>query len=151
MNTNTTTSRRTLIKAAPVAAAAAIIPSAVVANAYERDSPIIAAWERRQAAYVRYQQNPFPEDANDPQAAEDAALWAIIDEAEEVIRSTAATTPRGVEIQLWVALYHSFTSREDDAAITRGDLDHLATKEGTLDWGGRLAFAALRSVRAMGA
>lgn len=92
---------------------------------------------------------PFVEDNSDPLAAEEKALWSTIDEAEEVIRSETARTTKGVEIQLWVALYHSVSGREDDEAITRGDLDRLIRLEPAFDWNVRLAFAALRSLRAM--
>lgn len=148
-----TTSRRALMKAAPFVAAAAIIPgaAAIAAPPADADAAILAAWERRQAAYVRYQVIPFADDESDPYSVEEKALWAIIDEAEEVIRSTVARTPKGVEIQLWVALYHSVSGREDDEAITRGDLGRLVELEPTFDWNARLAFAALRSLHAMGA
>ena len=56
-----------------------------------------------------------------------------------------------MSIQLWTCLYHSVTGREDDEAITRGDLERLEQIETRLDWNAKLALAALRSLRAMGA
>lgn len=115
------------------------------------DAPIIDAWERRKEAHDRY--NALPGDEVDPDPVVAAAhrdQWAIIDECEEVIRSTVATTTKGAAIQLWAAVAHQVTSRADDQAVTRGDLADLTTRETDHDWTVRLALSALRSLEGMG-
>ena len=146
------TTRRNLLIADPAVAALVAVPGIAVAQG--GDAKIEAAWERRQLAYAAYNAQPVDQPGLQPgevETPEEKRLWAIIDEAEEVIRSNVATTPRGVAIQLWCCLYHSVAGREDDQAITRGDLDRLTALEGKLDWNTRLALAALRSLQAMGA
>lgn len=151
MNTNSTPkpgaesisiNRRRLLTAAAVAPALAVTPALASANP---DAAIIAAWERRKAAYARFETLPFED------AAGEAAFWATVDAEEEVIRSATARTPRGVMIQILVALNHTFTDRETDEALQRGDLASLAANEQDYDWSERMTVAALRSLEAMGA
>lgn len=140
-------SRRSLIKAAPVAALAVTLPATAITTG--TDAVIEAAWQRRQATFAEY--NALGDEwGQDPMHPEEARLWGIIDGAEEVIRSTVTTTPRGVAIQLWTALCHSITDRVDDAAATRGDLAHFYEIEQGQDWNARLVLAALRSLEGMG-
>lgn len=129
---------------------AATLPAAAFGT--NTDAVLEHAWARRQEAYAAYNALPDEEwERGAGYAPEQDRLWVIIDEAEEVIRSTVAKTPRGAAIQLWVALYHSVTGREDDEAITRGDLVRLSKIEDGFDWSARMALAALRSLEAMGA
>lgn len=127
-----------------------IIATPTAAFAKEGDAVIEASFARRQAAYATY--NALPPDSGavvNGYGPGERELWDIIDEAEEVIRSHVATTPRGAMIQLWCAMYHSVSGREDDEAITRGDFGALARLDGTLDWNVRLMLAALRSLQSM--
>ena len=114
------------------------------------DTAIEAAWARRQAAFLRYKALPLdkPPPGETETPAEQACL-AIVDEAEEVIRSHVAHTPHGAAIQLKVALYSFLSQRPHEEALTRGDLDAL--EAGELDWPERLVLAALRSLEAQAA
>ena len=118
------------------------------------DLAIQAAWERRQAAYRRY--NALPHDdlneSFDPEThmtASERECWAIIDAAEAVIEETPASTPRAVAIKLWSALYHCVTGREDDEAITSGDIERVGAIAEDLDWNAKLIVSAIRSLEAM--
>ena len=145
MTTATTITRRSLLAAAPVAAVAVAIPAAAYAS---EDAAILAAWDRRKAAYHAINSNPDLE----PGEPEEERYWAIVDEVEETIRAATAKTPLGVEVQLWMALYHSASMNADgDAIVLRGDLEALATIERGLDWNAKIILAAIRSVRSMAA
>ena len=115
------------------------------------DRAILAAWERRQTAFVAY--NALPLD-NQPvingYGPGEAELWAVIDAAEEEIRSATAHTTRGAMIQLQCSVFHSLTQRSDVEAFDRGDIAAIEVGgHGPADWSGRLALAALRSLMAM--
>ena len=109
------------------------------------DAAIQAAWDRRAAAYEAYNLLPYDEAVGE-YTPEEAAQWAIIDEAEKVIRSTVATSPIGVAIQLWTSLAHSLGTRDDEAATLRRDLQYFDEREIELDWTDRLVIAAIRSL-----
>lgn len=112
------------------------------------DAAILDAWERRKAAYARY--NALPDNKRDfNRTPEEAAEWRIIDEAEELIRSTTARTPAGVATQLWVSLAHGSGDKESDVALEQGDLEYFDQLGSGADWNVRLAVAALRSLKAM--
>lgn len=115
------------------------------------DRAIVAAWDRRAAAYARYNALPIAErvEAPDYLSPEERAEWAIIDEAEAIIQATIAATPQGVACQVWTALHHSVTGREDDAALHRADLAALEARGEDLDWNVRLLLTALRSLKSM--
>ena len=112
------------------------------------DAVIEQAWEARRAAYERYNALPFSDEPDEAQTPEELAQWAIIDKAEETIRAAIAETPRGAAIQLWTALQHGITDREDEAAVLRRDLEWFKDDEGQ-DWTLRLILSALRSLKAM--
>lgn len=118
----------------------------------EPDAAILEAWERRKAASRAYNALPFEEyvDIEGAYSPEEKEVLAIIDAAEEEIRSSIATTPRGVAIQLWVALHHLVTSREDDAAANEADLDYFERQGDQADWNARMLVAAIKSLQAMG-
>lgn len=142
------TTRRAFVAAIPAAAVAVAIPaSAIIANS--ADASILAAWNRRIEAFRIYNALPYSEDGGKTYTPEEAAQWAIIDSAEEVIRSTPAKTPQGAAIQLWTALGHGITSRDDEAATRRRDLAYFEAKDGELDWTDRLTLAAIRSLERM--
>ena len=141
---NTSLSRRAIIGGVGLAAVAcASLPTKAVSPTASPDYAIEAAWERRQTAYAAYQ------DADD--LNEEQRFWSVVDEAEEVIRSSIALTGRGVLIQLWCSLYHSTAclSAKQDAVVTRGDFDALDAEDGALDWSARMMLAAMRSLKAM--
>ena len=147
----TTTTRRAFLGATAAAAVVAAVPaSAITATG---DEAILAAWLRRVAAYVDYNALPYigtnQWGHSERDEAEEERLWAIIDEAEAVIRSTIATTPQGLECQIWTALYHSTTEPWLDDLTHASDLDAVAARDIELDWNQRLMLAALKSVRAM--
>jgi hypothetical protein len=131
--------RRQLLAAAPLTAAAIAIPAVAATGA---DATIMAAWCTRKAAFQRFNALPFDE----PMAPDEAAEWAIIDAAEETIRSAVATTPAGAAVQLWTHLSHRLTKRADDEAAQKADLAYFAD-DTHLDWTERLTLAALRSKR----
>lgn len=112
------------------------------------DTLIEQAWEARRAAYDRYNALPFSDEPDEAQAPEERAQWAIIDAAEETICATIAGTSRGAAIQLWTALQHDITDRQDEAAALRRDLQWFENDEGQ-DWTVRLILSALRSLKAM--
>ena len=153
MSINTTTTRRRLLAAAPIAAISVALPTSALAtvSADNPDAALEQAWDRRRAAMRVYNALPYGEDETGRMSAEEARMWGIVDESEEFIRATPARTPRGAEIQLWASLAHSITSRGDDDAINRADLAHFVAKDRDLDWNVRLTLAALRSLHAMGA
>lgn len=142
------TTRRNFIAGIAIVPALASPVAPAIAN--EGDAVIEAAFARRQAAYATY--NALPPDSGpaiNGYGPGERELWDIIDEAEEIIRSHVATTPRGAMLQLWCAMYHSVSGREDDEAITRGDFGAIARLDGALDWNVRLMLAALRSLQSM--
>lgn len=143
-------SRRALLGGAGLALVAGTLPVMAAQPQAVGDAQIEAAWQRRVQAYAAY--NALPADAgpvvNGFRPGE-SELWKVIDEAEEVIRSSIATTPRGAMLQLWCAMYHNITGREDDEALTRADFAALDRADGKLDWNARLTLSALRSLQAM--
>lgn len=149
------TTRRAFIAgtaAAATALAVTVPATAINANA---DAAILAAWDRRAATYVAYNALAFigtdKWGNSERDEAEEERLWAIIDEAEAVIRSTTATTPQGLEAQIWTALYHSTTAPWLDDLTHARDLAAVAARDSELDWNQRFMLAALKSVRSMGA
>jgi len=113
------------------------------------DAPIIAAWDRRAAAFLAVR--ALPDDAaTGGETDEQSAQWSIIDTAEAEIGASVATTPRGAELQLWCAAVYQFDAAEDEAPCYRADLDYFAAKGDRLDWKDKLLIAALRSLRAIG-
>lgn len=114
-----------------------------------RSCPLVTAWQRRIAAFAIYDALPNSDTDGEPYTPEEAAQWAIIDSAEDVIRSTVAKTPEGVMIQLWTQLSHNVTDRKDEAATRRRDLAYFEAQGEMLDWTERLTIAAIRSLKAM--
>lgn len=129
--------------------AAAIADLDRLAPTLGTDEAILAAWERRAAAYARYNALPHSEEPGGAYTPEEQAEWDIIDAAEEIIRSHVAATPQGVAVQLWAALQHTTDYRWDDEACQRRDLTTLESRSDELDWNIRLVVAALRSLKSM--
>ncbi len=112
------------------------------------DAAIIAAWDRRAAAFASLQALP-DNPRGDGETPERHAQWAIIDVAEAEICTSVATTPRGAELQLWCAAVYQFDAAEDEGPCYRGDLDYFTAQGDRLDWKDKLLIAAMRSLRAM--
>lgn len=109
------------------------------------ESAILAAWERRVAAHKMI--NGGELSASDEAAA---PYWAIVDECDKLIHSTIATTPRGIEVQIWTALHNSSAYvKDEEEAILRMDLDYVSKHAADFDWDARAMIAAIRSLRAM--
>lgn len=114
----------------------------------KNDKAIIEANQRRLAAYAELDR--LATSSADNRSPAEEAQWAIIDAAELVMMSSVATTPRGLEAQLWTALHNFYQDAEPAEAANRADLDWFNAKHEELDWTDKLFVAALRSVRAMG-
>lgn len=114
------------------------------------DATLIAAWDRRKAAYATYNALPLTDCPGTSYTPAEQAELDIIDQAEAEILAAKAATPRGVEIQLWIAFSHMLTSRDEDEAATREDIDWFASKGDALDWHDRFMVAAIINLRAMG-
>ncbi|MBU7587903.1 MAG: hypothetical protein KAF42_01680 [Sphingopyxis terrae] len=112
------------------------------------DAEILAAWDRITAARAALAACPVHTGPGDYSPAE-RAQWDIIDAAEAVIRTTAATSPAGVEIQIWVGLIHVMNDDGVEQAILRRDIDWFDERDGELDWFERLFVAGIRSLRSM--
>lgn len=110
------------------------------------DQILQEAWERRVAAFRAYNALPFSEKNGEPYTPAEAAQWAIIDEAEETIRATSASTAAGVLVQLWTSLGHNVSSRDDEQATFRQDLAFFESRDDELDYTDRLTLAALKSL-----
>lgn len=126
------------------------LPAASKSPASHPDADILAAWGRRSVASAIYSGLPFSDCPNTAYTPEEQAQVEIMDAAEEAIRAVAATTPRGVEIQLWTALVHIEQTQDAEAAINIMDLDWFLMDEERFDWPVRLILAALKSLRAIG-
>ncbi len=111
------------------------------------DAAIIAAWDRRAAAFVELRGQPDPATTGTG-TDEQTGLWAIIDKAEAEICNVVAATPRGAELQLWCAAVYLFDSAEDEPPCYRADLDYFTEQGARRDWKDRLLVSALRSLRA---
>lgn len=123
-------------------------PESATTLSTKDDAAILAANQRRLAAYA--EMDRLAAASIDNRSPAEEAQWAIIDAAELVMMSSVATTPRGLEAQLWTALHNFYQDAEPAAAANRADLDWFNAKHEDLDWSDKLFVAALRSVRAMG-
>jgi hypothetical protein len=129
-------------------------PDGATAISTKDDAAILAAWERRAAAFVEARGLP-DQPTGGAMTPEQAAKWDIIDAAETEICNAIATTPRGAELQLWTAAAYLLDSAlfdgfEDEQHYYRANLDHFVSQGEDRDWGDRLLIAALRSIRAIG-
>lgn len=113
------------------------------------DAAIIAAFDRRAAAFAKLGGLPDPVTTGTG-TDEQTGLWAIIDVAEAEICTSVATTARGAELQLWCAAVYQFDAAEDEGPCYRADLDHFTAQGDRRDWKDRLLIAAFRSLRAQG-
>lgn len=137
-------SRRGLLGAAPVAAVAFAMPAAALAVP-SSDAQIVAAWERRVAAFHTYNGSPMHDEGAEKM------FWPLVDQCDKFIQQATATTPRGAEIQIWLGLHNSAAwSKNDEAAMLARDLDYLIKHEKTFDWDVLPMIGAIRSLRAMG-
>jgi len=134
--------RRALLKAAPLAVMATACPTQALSLS-RSDASIVEAWDERLAAYMRI--NAGAEGSAEREA------WAVVDACEKVIEQTSATTPQGIEIQIWTALHNSSAyTRDEEAAILRRDIEWIDARPGQFDWDATMMVAAIRSIRMMG-
>lgn len=123
-------------------------PDGATALSTKDDAAIIAAFDRLAAAFlaiIDLLRDPTGRDSDKDQAP----YWAIIDAAEEEMRTTVAVTPRGAELQMWLPLTYLFVDAEDEGPGYRAALEYFEALGDQRDWTDRLIFAALRSLRAM--
>lgn len=116
------------------------------------DGPILAAFDRWQAACRRY--NAAPPCANDDADADDMtpaerAAWAEMGEAEAAVIGGPASTPQGASAQLRLALHYAVSARSDEEALLSGDLRHLIAKAADFDPQTRCTLMALASLSGM--
>jgi hypothetical protein len=114
------------------------------AGTIEPDAAILAAWDRRKAAYAAFAEAP------NMSSAKERALFDTIDAAEMVIMTETATTVGGAEAQAWCGLYHSLSVGGDATAAANADLDRFDANDAQLDWNVRLQLAVIRSLREQG-
>lgn len=114
------------------------------------DAAILTAWQRHMEARARYDALPFSEVPGEGYTPEELAEWDEMDAAEAIVHNTVATTTKGVEVKLWLALGHTLTDREEDKAARDGNLAFFDAQDDRFDWNARLILSAIRSLRAMG-
>lgn len=119
----------------------------LASGASPTDDEILAAWEARRDAYANL--NSLPNSDDHATTPEEASLWASIREAEEAIRSKAASSPAGVAAQLWSGLHTLTPDAWLEDACQSGNLASLIAREHELDWNARMIVAALRSLKSM--
>lgn len=124
-------------------------PEGATTLSTKNDAAIIAAFERRAAAFAALGGLPDPATTGTG-TDEQTGLWAIIDVAEAEICTSVATTARGAELQLWCAAVYQFDAAEDEGPCYCADLDYFTAQGDRRDWKDRLLIAALRSLRAQG-
>lgn len=139
------TSRRNILAACLVAPVAIIAPAVAASGS---DADIIAAWDQHNVARQRFDNLPASDKPRVEYTPEESAMLKIMDDTEAVIQSTIATTPRGAEIKLWLALTHQLDSDEECEAAARCDLEWFNRNDKKLDWIDRLIVSAIRSLRA---
>lgn len=115
------------------------------------DAHIVAAMARYRAARATYNALPNSDDPDVSETPEERAQWEHMDAAESEIMERVATTPRGVEAKLWLALMHFESPYAREQAALAGDLDFFRAREESLDWGERLIVSAIASLRSMAA
>jgi len=124
-----------------------------LADALGPDAAMQIAWERRKAAFARYNALPFADDTEAAPAGimtpAERECWDVIDSAERTIERSTATTPQAVAYQLWCAVSHTTSDRAQEAAAIQGDLATMTALHGELDWNTKLIVAAIRSLQAI--
>lgn len=116
------------------------------------DAAILAAQERRATAYLAMAMlKPDCRSGTGCASTEELKLLREINVAEEILAASVATTPAGVQAQVWAGLYRTLScaKADDDRAVLSGDLNHLEGLGAQLDWNTRLILSGLRSLQAM--
>jgi hypothetical protein len=120
------------------------------AGAVTPDQHIFAALDRYRASYDAYAEFAvFDIGGTAEDTPEEAAAIAAMDAAEEEVRGSLASTPKGVEAKLWLALRAKELAFADSAAAVAGDLAYFVAKESSFDWPIRMLISAIVSLRAM--
>lgn len=107
------------------------------------DESIVEAW-KQVCAIERRMGEAYGKGSAVPEAAE-REMTPAMDAAEAIIESTPASTTRGVEAKIWLALTHLAAAGEETASVFRSDLAAL-DHDGT-DWHVRLLVSAIKSLR----
>lgn len=141
-------SRRAVTRAIAILPAIAATPG-IAASTNDPDAAIKAAWEQRCKAYRTYNELPWSDELGE-ETPEEQAQWAIIEETEDVIRSTLAKTLEGVEIQLWIGAQRADASSALENAALDRDLPALERSDAAEKRSVEFLVAALRSLRSMG-
>lgn len=116
------------------------------------DAVILDAWANRKAAYRAL--DAIPEDRRSecgtPSPTEQS-LWSAIARAEKTIVESNATTPAGIEAQLWTGLHHAIAGPEfhEGQAVCFGDLERLEGMLDRLDEGQRMILSSIRALRSL--
>ena len=116
------------------------------------DAAILAARERHRAAYATMASlDPIQRFDAGSASTEELRLLRQINEAEEILAASVATTPSGIQAQFWAGLFRTLECAEADKgrALLFGDLEYLEGLGNELDWNIRLMIAGLRSLRAI--
>lgn len=113
------------------------------------DASIMDALSSYREARATYNALPHSNVEGQDYTPAELAEWARMDAAEAEIRHRIATTPKGVEAKLWLALMHTQALKDDDDAAAAGDLAYFQAKESDLEWNERLILSAIASLRAM--
>jgi len=125
-------------------------PDGATAFTTNNDAAILAAWARHNEARTEYDNQPPSTLPHQDYTPRERELIAIIDAAELEIHRAKASTARGVEIQLWLALGHLISGKEEFSAASREDFAWFDERDEEFDWIERLILSAIRSLRAMG-
>ena len=120
--------------AAAASAAAAVIPAIGGAD----DAAIEADWHEMLSLRAELSTIDYDEPLNGP-------LWTAVDRCECRIQEARATTVKGAETQLWLALLHMLDPPAQEQAVLARDLAPLSGRD--LDWQVRLVVSAIQSLR----
>lgn len=110
------------------------------------DSAIVRAWDQFCALHRELETTPPEQQGTDTPVG--LQLWRRLDAAEQIIQANTAKTLHGLEIQLWLGLFHTLAEPVETEAVLARDVDALERVDPTLDWNARLFFTAIKSLRA---
>jgi hypothetical protein len=126
-----------------------LAPDQTSERADAADSAILAAFARRRDAHRALATLTAHGEFGKP-TGEEYDLHAVIDQAEQVILDTMASTPEGVAAKIFVAAhYEAAGSCPDNWALVDGDLPGLEAVAAELDWSMKFTLSALRSLRSL--
>ncbi len=149
----TTTTRRTLIGGAGLAAVATAAPAIAAATPIAAaDGDLLAHWEGRQQSYAQMMADGTYYDA----VSLAPALMDVHDNHEIAAMKAKACTPQGALAQAWIAWEAQGTVWRDEdrarnALIHAADFDALEhlERDRELDWDDSVMLGLIRSLRAL--